>query len=74
MLDRDGRIIYCNDYLFRLTGWTREEVSGRNWFDAVHAARDSRGNEGRLYLAPCGPAGRLAPRKRDTDAVAASDG
>ncbi|MBU1353997.1 MAG: EAL domain-containing protein [Gammaproteobacteria bacterium] len=32
MLDSEGRIIYCNDYLLRLTGWQREEVFGRNWF------------------------------------------
>ncbi len=33
MLDRDGCITYCNDYLLRLTGWQRDEVAGRNWFD-----------------------------------------
>ena len=33
MLDRDGRITYCNNYLLRLTGWTHEEVSGRNWLE-----------------------------------------
>lgn len=33
MLDRDGRITYCNDYLLRLTGWSREDVIGRDWFD-----------------------------------------
>jgi PAS domain S-box-containing protein len=33
MLDRDACITYCNDYLLRLTGWTREEVSGGNWFE-----------------------------------------
>ena len=33
MLDRDGRIAYCNNYLLRLTGWTHEEVSGRNWLE-----------------------------------------
>ncbi len=33
MLDCDGRITYCNDYLLRLTGWQRDEVFGRNWFD-----------------------------------------
>ncbi|UCU97346.1 EAL domain-containing protein [Acidovorax radicis] len=33
MLDCEGRITYCNDYLLRLTGWQREEVFGRNWFD-----------------------------------------
>ncbi len=33
MLDREANIIYCNDYLLRTTGWRREEVLGRNWFD-----------------------------------------
>ncbi|MGZ5177218.1 MAG: PAS domain S-box protein [Burkholderiales bacterium] len=33
MLDRDARITYCNDYLLRVTGWTREEVSNRNWLE-----------------------------------------
>jgi len=32
MLDSEGHITYCNDYLLRLTGWRREEVFGRNWF------------------------------------------
>ncbi|HVR42367.1 MAG TPA: PAS domain S-box protein [Thermoanaerobaculia bacterium] len=33
MLDREGRITYCNDFLLRLTGWTRDEVLGRDWFE-----------------------------------------
>jgi diguanylate cyclase (GGDEF)-like protein/PAS domain S-box-containing protein len=33
MLDREARITYCNDYLLRLTGWTREEIIGKNWWD-----------------------------------------
>ncbi len=33
MLDRDSRITYCNDYLLRLTGWKREEVMGKSWWD-----------------------------------------
>jgi PAS domain S-box-containing protein len=33
MLDREARIIYCNDFLLQLTGWHREEVIGHNWFD-----------------------------------------
>ena len=32
MLDCEGRITYCNDYLLRLTGRTREEVAGQSWF------------------------------------------
>ncbi len=33
MLDREARITYCNDYLLRLTGWEREEVIGKTWWD-----------------------------------------
>ena len=33
MLDRDGRITYCNDYLLRLTGWQYEEIIGKSWFE-----------------------------------------
>ena len=32
MLDCEGQITYCNDYLLRLTGWEREDVMGRNVF------------------------------------------
>jgi PAS domain S-box-containing protein len=33
MLDSEGRIIFCNDHLLNLTGWTRDELLGQNWFD-----------------------------------------
>ncbi len=33
ILDVEGNITLCNDYLLSLTGWTRPEVLGRNWFD-----------------------------------------
>jgi diguanylate cyclase (GGDEF)-like protein/PAS domain S-box-containing protein len=33
MIDRTGLITFCNDHLLRLTGWTREELIGRNWYD-----------------------------------------
>ncbi len=33
MLDCDGNINFCNDFLLSLTGWARDEVIGRNWFD-----------------------------------------
>ncbi len=32
MLDKEGRITHCNDYLLRVTGWRREEVMGQDWF------------------------------------------
>jgi PAS domain S-box-containing protein len=37
MLDREGRLVYCNDYFLRLSGWSREEVMGADWFDAFIA-------------------------------------
>jgi diguanylate cyclase (GGDEF)-like protein/PAS domain S-box-containing protein len=33
MLDTQGRITYCNEYLLRLTGWRLDEVLGRDWFE-----------------------------------------
>ncbi|MEI7611932.1 MAG: PAS domain S-box protein [Betaproteobacteria bacterium] len=33
MLDTQGRITFCNDFLLELTGWQREEVIDRNWFE-----------------------------------------
>jgi len=31
ILDTDGRVTFCNDFLLKLTGWTREDVLGRCW-------------------------------------------
>lgn len=33
MLDRDGRVLYCNGYFLELTGWRRQDVEGGDWFD-----------------------------------------
>jgi len=32
MLDQEARVVYCNDYFLRMTGWSREEVIGADWF------------------------------------------
>jgi hypothetical protein len=32
MLDLEGNVTFCNDYLLALTGWRREEVEGQDWF------------------------------------------
>ncbi|MEI8334610.1 MAG: PAS domain S-box protein, partial [Chloroflexota bacterium] len=33
ILDTDGRVTFCNDFLLDHTGWTRDDVLGRSWFD-----------------------------------------
>ena len=33
ILDREAIILFCNDFLLNLTGWSRDEVMGRNWFE-----------------------------------------
>lgn len=40
MLDCDAQITFCNDYLLRLTGWTRADVIGRNWFELFIPAQE----------------------------------
>lgn len=32
-LNKQGNIIFCNDYLLSLTGWSRDKLIGRNWFE-----------------------------------------
>jgi PAS domain S-box-containing protein len=32
IVDREGIVTFCNNYLLRLTGWRREEVHGKDWF------------------------------------------
>jgi PAS domain S-box-containing protein len=34
-LDCDGALSYCNDYLLKLTGWSQEEIIGKNWFNKM---------------------------------------
>ena len=35
MLDGNGSITFCNDYMLHLTGWQAEEIAGKNWFDLM---------------------------------------
>ncbi len=36
-VDKQGEIIFCNEALAQLTGWSREQMLGRNWFDTCVA-------------------------------------
>ncbi|MDB5905517.1 MAG: response regulator receiver modulated sensor-containing diguanylate, partial [Betaproteobacteria bacterium] len=55
MLDREARITYCNEYLLRLTGWLREEVIGRNWFELFIPADDKHARDVFASLLADGP-------------------
>lgn len=33
ILDTNGNILFCNQYLLSLTGWTYNEVINKNWFE-----------------------------------------
>ncbi|MBF0328410.1 MAG: PAS domain S-box protein [Nitrospirae bacterium] len=43
ILDDKGNITFCNDYLLRLTGWSRDEVINKSWFEIFlpHNVRNS---------------------------------
>lgn len=32
ILDVEGNIVYCNDFLLKITDWKKEEIIGKNWF------------------------------------------
>jgi PAS domain S-box-containing protein len=37
-LEATGRIASCNNFLLQLSGWSKEEILGRNWFDIFISA------------------------------------
>ena len=51
-LDCHGRITFCNDYLLDLTGWSRHEVLGRDWFD-LFTPPETRDALVHLFTAAC---------------------
>jgi two-component system, cell cycle sensor histidine kinase and response regulator CckA len=50
MLDREGRILLCSDYLLELTGWTRAEVLGSCWFDKFIPASEREQTRREVFL------------------------
>ncbi|MDQ6830186.1 MAG: PAS domain S-box protein [Gemmatimonadota bacterium] len=42
-LDVHGNVTFCNDSLLALTGWQRDQVVGRNWFETFVPARNEIG-------------------------------
>lgn len=50
ILDSDGQITFCNDFLLKLTGWKREEILGKNWFD-IFIPANQQDNVRKLFTA-----------------------
>jgi PAS domain S-box-containing protein len=68
-LDREKRVTFCNDYLLSLTGYGREEVIGKDWFETFCPAdvRDDLASRCAQYVEQ----GHL-PRKVLTEIMTAS--
>jgi PAS domain S-box-containing protein len=49
LLDSDGNITFCNDFLLARTGWQAHEVLGRSWFD-VFVPPDDRDRVREMFL------------------------
>jgi len=56
--DPEGRITFCNDHLLALTGRTREEVMGREWFD-VFVPAEMRDELKQVFFGEAGRTGEI---------------
>ncbi len=48
MLDCDGNVTFCNDYLLNLTGWSRNGLLGKSWLD-IFIPEEERGPAGSVF-------------------------
>jgi PAS domain S-box-containing protein len=63
MLDRESRITYCNDALLEATGWTRDEVLGRSWFDVFTPPGTPRDKE--VFASMLADTGEASPNEAE---------
>ncbi len=64
MLDAEGRVAFCNDYLLQLTGWSREEVERTSWF-AHFVPEEVRAELQRIFFDPT--LGELIPTQYENE-------
>ncbi len=43
MLNAEGRITFCNEHMLQVTGWSREELLGKDWFDQCVPEKEREG-------------------------------
>jgi PAS domain S-box-containing protein len=49
VLDCEGEILSCNDFFLNRTGWARDEVVGRNWFETFVPSDQVEERRGRYF-------------------------
>ncbi len=54
IIDQNGSIGFCNDFLCEISGWKREEIINRNWFE--HFVPQEARETAKSTLAPDAPA------------------
>jgi PAS domain S-box-containing protein len=47
-LDTEARIVFCNDYLLKITGYLREQILGKNWYTIFSPSTPE--NERKIFL------------------------
>lgn len=52
IIDHNGTIMFCNDFICEISGWAREEIIGRDWFE-LFVPTESR-ETAKIALAPDG--------------------
>lgn len=63
-VDRDGRVTFANDYFLEVTGWTRDDLVGRDYFE-VFAPVDQRAQRREFFVAAMRSNLGAAPRVTD---------
>ncbi len=50
-IEHDETVSFCNDYLLKVTGWSQEEVLGKNFFDVFVPASDRKARRQEFFNA-----------------------
>jgi two-component system, cell cycle sensor histidine kinase and response regulator CckA len=69
-MDPDARIDFMNDFALQLTGWTREEVIGKDWWDTFATA--DRREERRRHFHDIVAERRVMERHRESSIITKS--
>ena len=63
ILDTRGGVLYCNDFLARLTGCDRDEIQGKNWFELFSPPEERKEAKARWREAVCNTSAGFHPQQ-----------